>query len=158
MTTTSQVHRFTVNTDIYMLSKVQDWFESFQSAIPYLIWVQCNLVLVEAFTNVVEHAHQDLPPDTPIDIEFTIRPHEVELWVWDYGKPFDLKAQLEISLKKHSAYESIDEIPTGGRGLMIAHSIADTLLYERQPNQRNCFIFVKRFSATLQGITSGKNV
>jgi len=154
MSSVSQVHRLTVNTDIYMLNKVQKWFEGFQQFIPYRVWMQCNLVLVEAFTNVVDHAHQDLPPDTPIDIEFIIRPDEVELWVWDHGKPFDLKAQLEIALKRHASYETIDDIPTGGRGLIIAHRIADTLLYERQPDQRNCFIFVKRFAATPQELAS----
>ena len=148
MSPTSQVYSLTVNTDIYMLNKVQKWFESFQQYIPYRIWMQCNLVLIEAFSNVVHHAHQDLPPDTPIDIEFTIRPDEVELWVWDRGRPFDLKAQLEISLKRHASYDSINDIPTGGRGLIIAHRLADSWRYERQPDQRNCFIFVKRLAET----------
>ncbi len=148
-----QVYRLTVSTDIYQLNRVQEWFAQFQSVLPYHFWMQCNLVLVEAFSNAVDHAHQDLPPSTPIDIEFRIGADAVELWICDHGKPFDLNAQLEISLKRHASYETIDDIPTGGRGLIIAHRIADSLRYERQPDQRNCFIFVKRLPEnTRQGM------
>jgi serine/threonine-protein kinase RsbW len=143
---TPQVYRLTVDTDIYLLRKVQDWFEQFRQILPYGIWMQCNLVLVEAFSNVVDHAHRDLPPTTPIDIEVRVSQEQVELRVWDYGKPFDLQRELKNCLERHSSYDTVDDIPTGGRGLIIAHNIADTLLYERQPDQRNCFIFVKRLA------------
>ncbi len=33
----------------------------------------------------------------------------------------------------------------GGRGLMIIAEVADKLSYERTTNERNCFLFVKKF-------------
>ncbi|MFN3927508.1 MAG: ATP-binding protein [Pseudanabaenaceae cyanobacterium] len=143
MAKTCQVYRLSVPTNIYMLSDVQRWFESLQQTMPQRIWMQCNLVLVEAFTNVVYHAHTYLPEDTPIDIECQVDEEGVELRVWDQGEPFDMEQQIAISLQQHADYKTVADIPTGGRGLIIAHSIADRLSYQRFPDQRNCFIFYK---------------
>jgi anti-sigma regulatory factor (Ser/Thr protein kinase) len=60
--------RLRVTTDIYALSKVQEWFKQFKPQMPNKVWMQCNLALTEGFTNVVCHAHEHLPEDTPIDI------------------------------------------------------------------------------------------
>jgi serine/threonine-protein kinase RsbW len=148
MAQTSQLFQFSTPTDIFRLSQVQNWFETLQEYLPQRLWMQCNLVLVEAFTNVVYHAHADLPEDTPIQIEFVVDGDGAELRIWDYGKPFDMEAQIAISLEQHSDYSNVADIPTGGRGLIIAHSIADRLEYKRFPDQRNCFIFYKKFPST----------
>lgn len=64
------LHQFhiQVNSDIYALGRLQEWFQQFQNLLPKSTWMQCNLVLVEVFTNVVSYAHAGLPEETPIDI------------------------------------------------------------------------------------------
>jgi serine/threonine-protein kinase RsbW len=145
-------YKLAVHTDIYQLSKVQEWFEQFQSQIPRRVWIQSNLVLVEAFTNVVEHAHGHLPESTPIEIELELTDHSLELHIWDYGQPFDMEAEIAKSRAMHEDCVDIQDIPTGGRGLIIAQTIADRLSYVRQPDQRNCFIFYKEFSEPVQAV------
>jgi serine/threonine-protein kinase RsbW len=113
--------------------------------------MQCNLVLVEVFTNVVSYAHEGLSEETPIDIELSIDDTEksLELKIWDYGQPFDLQSEIERLAKeaqKNKDFENIDDIPTGGRGLIIAKTIADDIRYENNVDGRNCFAMTKSFA------------
>jgi serine/threonine-protein kinase RsbW len=139
------------NSDIYALAKLQEWFQQFQNLLPKPTWMQCNLVLVEVFTNVVSYAHEGMPEDTPIDIEIAIdkTAYFLEMKIWDFGEPFDLQAEIEraaMESQKNKNFESIDDIPTGGRGLMIAKTIADELRYDILPDGRNCFVMTKNFA------------
>ncbi len=150
----SQQYHIQVNSDIYALAKLQGWFQQLQNLLPKPTWMQCNLVLVEVFTNVVSYAHEGLAEETPIDIEITIYEIEnfLELRIWDYGKPFDLQAEIEratIEAKKSQNFGNVDDIPTGGRGLIIAKTIADNIRYETTPDGRNCFVMTKSFTTTL---------
>jgi serine/threonine-protein kinase RsbW len=103
------------------------------------------------FTNVVSYAHEGLSEETPIDIEIAINEVEylLEMRIWDFGEPFDLQAEIEraaLEAQKSQDLENIDDIPTGGRGLMIAKTVADTISYETLPDGRNCFVMTKSFS------------
>jgi serine/threonine-protein kinase RsbW len=147
-----QHYHIQVNSDIYALSRLQEWFQQFQNLLPSPIWMQCNLVLVEVFTNVVSYAHAGLPEETPIDIEITIDKISMflELRIWDYGEPFDLQAEVERvtrEAQKNQDFESVDDIPTGGRGLFIAQTVADQIRYETMADSRNCFVMTKYFPA-----------
>ena len=140
-----------VNSDIYALAKLQEWFHQLQELLPSPTWMQCNLVLVEVFTNVVSYAHEGLAEETPIDIEITVNDteHFLEMRIWDFGEPFDLEAEIKravIESKKNQGFESIDDIPTGGRGLMIAKTVADDIRYDTLSDGRNCFIMTKSFA------------
>jgi len=65
-----QTFALRVDTTLDALDQVLTWFESFRNAgIPDPIWAECQLALVEGFTNAVRHAHRALPESTPIDIE-----------------------------------------------------------------------------------------
>lgn len=144
-------YQIRVNSDIYALVQLQGWFQQFQSLLPNIFWMQCDLVLVEVFTNVVSYAHEGLSEETPIDIELYIDDTEkfVELKIWDYGQPFDLQAEIERLVKeaqKNKDFENVDDIPTGGRGLIIAQTIADDIRYENNVNGRNCFAMTKSFA------------
>jgi serine/threonine-protein kinase RsbW len=133
-----------VNSSIYQLSDVQKWFTQFDS-IPHKAWLQCNLILTEGFTNVICHAHDQLPEDTPVDIEVTLLEGALELRIWDLGQPFDLNAELEkLAQQKYDPWD-IDSIPTGGRGLIITKSISDYFSYDRTDDGRNCFLIRKNF-------------
>lgn len=143
-------YRIRVNSDIYALAKLQVWFQQFQNLLPKITWMQCNLVLVEVFTNVVAYAHEGLPEETPIDIEITIHNLEnfLELRIWDYGESFDLASEIERASKQsqqNKDFENVDDIPTGGRGLFIAKTIADDISYETMLDGRNCFLMTKSF-------------
>ncbi len=145
-----QHYHIQVNTDIYALSQLQEWFQQFQNLLPNPTWMQCNLVLVEVFTNVVSYAHAGLPEETPIDIEITINETErfLELRIWDYGEPFDLQAEIErVSREaaKNQDFASVDDIPTGGRGLFIAKTVANEIRSETMVNGRNCFVMIKHY-------------
>ena len=70
----SHKYHIQLNSDIYELAKLQTWFQQFKPFLPNVTWMQCNLVLVEVFTNVVSYAHEGLPQDTPVDIEIKIHP------------------------------------------------------------------------------------
>ncbi len=143
-----QQYHIQVNSDIYALARLQEWFQQFQNLLPKSTWMQCNLVLVEIFTNVVSYAHAGLPEETPIDIEINIDESEkfLELRICDHGEPFDIDAELERVSKEAEKNQDIDDIPTGGRGLMIATTIADEITYAVMPDGRNCFSMLKKFA------------
>ncbi len=146
-----QQYHIQVNSDIYALAQLQEWFQQFQNLLPKPTWMQCNLVLVEVFTNVVSYAHAEMAEETPIDIEITLHGSNnfLELRIWDYGRPFDIQAEIERATIKTQNFENIDDIPTGGRGLIIAQTIADSIRYEITDDGRNCFVMIKNFSTAL---------
>lgn len=109
------------------------WFDEFQTLpLPHKVWLQCQLALIEGFTNAIRHAHAHLPPQTPICIEVQVCDSTVDIRIWDFGPGFDLDSVLAHKLAFN------DTNAEGGRGLRIMHLVADTLSYERTPDQRNC--------------------
>lgn len=142
-----EIHSLQVKTDIYNLTTVQKWFQQFgvtQQTIPQRVLQQMNLLLAEGFANVIYHAHENLSPDTPVEIEVSFFTDAIELKIWDFGKPFDLMQKLEeIQSKKIDVFD-IDNLPTGGRGLQITQAIADRFSYDRI-NNRNCLVIYKNF-------------
>lgn len=100
-------------------------------------WLQCQLALVEGFTNAVRHAHKNLPPQTPIQIVIDVSLKKIVIRIWDYGEPFDLENFIElVSQKDHNWRGS-------GRGIAIMKKVADTLSYERVSEKQNCLTMVK---------------
>jgi serine/threonine-protein kinase RsbW len=149
-----QKYHIQLNSDIYELGKLQTWFHQFKPLLPNLAWMQCNLVLVEVFTNVVSYAHEGLPEVTPVDIEIKIDPISqdrgvMEIKIWDYGQSFDLTAEIERAtcrVQNSQKHLSVEDIPTGGRGLYIAKTVADHISYEPDSDGRNCFVMTKNFT------------
>lgn len=138
----------TVKTDINLLIDVLQWFEQFcQQNLSELSWLgdgganlnlaidMLKLALNEGFTNVVRHAHKNLPKETPIDLELTLWDERLEIRIWDRGEPFEpppLKAP------------DPDKLPIGGYGWFLIRRIADKVVHERCPDGRNCLLLVKR--------------
>ncbi|NEO29433.1 MAG: ATP-binding protein [Symploca sp. SIO3C6] len=89
-----------------------------------------RLALVEAYSNVVRHAHQD-QPHLPVLIRLELRGQEVALEIWDYGQGFDLSTYLppNPSDKQISGY-----------GWLIMKRLMDRVEYRLQDSRdgRNC--------------------
>jgi serine/threonine-protein kinase RsbW len=133
--------KIAVSTDLSLLSQVLVWFDQFkQAALPYAVWLQCQLALAEGFTNAVRHAHQGKPSETPIEIEVSTRSEAIEIRIWDQGSGFD----LEKSLSKIPAF--VDLLAEGGRGLKIIEKSSDVFSYTRTTDDRNCLLIVKNYA------------
>lgn len=123
----------TINTDITALSYLLSWFEQLnqQSVIKQEVWWQCQTLLIEGFTNIVEHAHKGLSPETPINIEAFRSEKSIQISIFSQGEPFD----LEHYLQEVSEFE--DNHQERGRGLKIMSIMADKLSYEQIAE--NCY-------------------
>ncbi|MEO1095679.1 MAG: anti-sigma regulatory factor [Cyanobacteria bacterium J06638_28] len=127
-------------TDLKALKSVLSWFESFHDLpISQEIWLQCQLALIEGFTNVVRHAHAGLPSETAIKIEVTVTDSYLDMKIWDHGPGFDFQSMLERKLQTTTS-----DSP-GGRGLRIMYRVADIVEYARAADQRNCLHIQKQF-------------
>jgi serine/threonine-protein kinase RsbW len=131
-----------VPTDLGALAQVLSWFDQFSHPpIPHVVWLQCQLILAEGFTNAVRHAHQGYPSETPIDIEVSMFTDALEIRIWDRGAPFDLEsklAKMPVGMDKHAE---------GGRGLKLMRRMSDVLTYSRMEDERNCLLAAKRYDA-----------
>ncbi|MBD2448654.1 anti-sigma regulatory factor [Nostoc sp. FACHB-152] len=128
-----------VNTDLGVLSSVLSWFD--QINIPPIsnqqIWWQCQTLMIEGFTNIVEHAHKGLPKETPIEIEVLRSDKSIKIHILSQGAPFDLEQQLQVQS------ELADNELERGRGLKIMAAIADKLSYEKIDDNRYCLFIGK---------------
>ncbi|MEQ9667517.1 ATP-binding protein [Coleofasciculus sp. G2-EDA-02] len=88
--------KLTVNSDLNAVEQILDWYGQIQHLpIPQQVWQLGQIALVEAFTNVVRHAHKGLSKSTPVELEITVSNHRLDMKIWDYGQPFDLDAKLK---------------------------------------------------------------
>ncbi|BAY14841.1 putative anti-sigma regulatory factor serine/threonine protein kinase [Anabaenopsis circularis NIES-21] len=129
-----------VNTDLNASSEILSWFEQINHAqmINQQIWWQCQTLLIEGFANIVEHAHKNLPKETPIEIEVCLANQQMEIRILSRGEAFDLEKQLrEVSELKDNEQER-------GRGLKIMSAIADKLSYEKIADNYYC-LFISKF-------------
>lgn len=133
---------FKVESDLKALDQVLSYFEQVNQAwISRKDWLQCQLALAEGFTNAVRHAHKGLSRDISIEIEIILTQGEIEMRIWDYGKPFDLEGFLKQNTNKDNRWSG------HGQGLPILQQIADHLSYIRINENRNCLIITKQLSA-----------
>ncbi len=82
---------------------------------------QLNVVLTEAMSNAILHAHDD-DPDKTVHISLSISDHELCIRVFDQGRGFDLDAVGEPD--DEGAREH-------GRGLFIIRCVMDVVTYRR---------------------------
>lgn len=137
-----QRKKFQTATNQEALKQVLAWFDGFKSLdIPYDVWLQCQLALIEAVTNAIRHAHEGLPPETPVEIEVTIQPGSVDIRIWDHGPGFDLMHALEQKIA------TTTQDSEGGRGLRIMYQVADDISYEPLGDRRNCLHIHKSYEA-----------
>ncbi|OLP19124.1 ATP-binding protein [Leptolyngbya sp. 'hensonii'] len=134
-----QQDHLTVCSDLAVLTQVQTWFEQFCSrSVQRFSWPEnqlykLNLALAEGFTNAVRHAHQELPPETVIEIDLFLWEDRLEIQIWDQGKPFNPEVLEEPKL---------GTLRQGGYGWFLLRRLADRVVYERQ-GVKNCLLIVK---------------
>ena len=89
-----------------------------------------RLVLVEAYSNVVRHAHRE-QPNLPILVRLELKDRNLHLEIWDHGKGYDLSTYLPP--EPHGYQE-------GGYGWLILNRLMDRVEYRLQVNGRNCLM------------------
>lgn len=129
-----------VNTDLRASPQVLSWFEQMNQPpiTEQQIWWQCQTLLIEGFANIVEHAHKNLPIETPIEIEAVRLNEYIEIRIWSYGEPYNLEQRLQQT----SEFEENKQ--ERGRGLKIISAIADKFSYEPTGDNR-CCLFISKY-------------
>jgi serine/threonine-protein kinase RsbW len=87
-----------------------------------------RLVLVEAYSNVVRHAHRD-KPNLPVLMRLEVKGRDLSLEVWDHGTGFDLSTYLP---------PSPEDRQENGYGWLILNRLMDRVEYRLQVNGQNC--------------------
>ncbi|USR91227.1 anti-sigma regulatory factor [Phormidium yuhuli AB48] len=89
-----------------------------------------RLVLAEAFSNVVRHAHRDRP-HLPVWVRLELKDSDICLEVWDYGRGYNLNEYMAPTP------EAMQE---GGYGWLIMNRLMDHVEYTLQVDMegRNC--------------------
>lgn len=133
--------RLQVETDLHAVNEVLQWFDQFTAPLlPQKFRWQCQIALIEGFTNAVRHAHHHLPQTTPVELELKVFAHWLEMRIWDQGPPFDFEAKLEAL--RHEDCDPLEK--EGGRGLIFMQQLTDELSYARLDDERNCLLMRKR--------------
>ncbi len=102
-----------------------------------------RLVLVEAYSNVVRHAHRD-QPNLPILIRLELKDRDLALEIWDQGRGFDLDTY------RPPVPAAAQE---GGYGWLILHRLMDKVEYQLHVNGLNCL----KLETTLSELGEGED-
>jgi serine/threonine-protein kinase RsbW len=133
---TQHIH---VSTNLGELARILEWFQSLeQASVTDEDWMQCQIALAEGFTNVVTHAHREMPSETPIEIDIDFYVGQIEMRIWDRGPSFQIKERIQTEMPPPDA--------ESGRGLVLLNKITDRIEYTPVDGQRNCLLLVKRSS------------
>ena len=142
----SELH---IPSDLKFLSIVEHWLlGSLEAELGESVdWTrQANrlrLVLVEAYSNVVRHAHKN-QPNLPVLIRLELKDRDLALEIWDHGKGFDLSTYLPPNPndKKENGY-----------GWLIMNRLMDRVEYRLEVNGRNCL----KLEASLPEVPKSSN-
>lgn len=87
-----------------------------------------RLALVEAYSNVVRHAHNE-QANLPVLIRLELKERDIALEFWDRGQGFDLSSYLP---------PNPEDKQEGGYGWLIMNRLMDRVEYHLQADGRNC--------------------
>ena len=87
-----------------------------------------RLALVEAYSNVVRHAHRERP-NLPVLIRLELKDRDLVLEIWDYGEGYDIESYLAPNPESKQEH---------GYGWLILNRLMDRVEYQLQVNGRNC--------------------
>ncbi|BAZ25430.1 putative anti-sigma regulatory factor [Kalymmatonema gypsitolerans NIES-4073] len=138
----SELH---VPSDLKFLTIVENWLlgcleVQFKGSVDWSMQSsRLRLVLVEAYSNVVRHAHKD-QPYLPVLIRLELKDTDIVLEVWDQGKGFDLSSYLP---------PNPTDKQEGGYGWLIMHRLMDKVEYQLEVDGANCL----KLEVTLPKVT-----
>jgi serine/threonine-protein kinase RsbW len=89
-----------------------------------------RLALVEAYSNVVRHAHRD-QPQVPVIMRLEWSDRTIRLEVWDRGDGYDLNTYTA---------PSPEDFQDGGYGWLILNRLMDKVEYRLRIGGQNCLI------------------
>jgi serine/threonine-protein kinase RsbW len=127
----------TIPSESRMLSVARSFVEAICHAHQLDRSLTHTLVLVtgEAFTNIVRHAHRNVP-HAQMEIRLQFLADAIALTFQDQGAPFDLSTVPELAP---------GELRIGGRGVYLMRSLMDELTCQPRPDQSgNVLRMVKR--------------
>lgn len=87
-----------------------------------------RLALVEAYSNVVRHAHRE-QSQIPVLLRLELKNRDIALEIWDHGTGYDLATYLP---------PSPEDRQEGGYGWLIMNRLMDKVEYRLQVNGQNC--------------------
>jgi serine/threonine-protein kinase RsbW len=87
-----------------------------------------RLALVEAYSNVVRHAHKN-QPHLSVTLRLQLDDRDLALEIWDHGEGYDLSTYLA---------PSPDAMQEHGYGWLILNRLMDRVEYQLQANGGNC--------------------
>lgn len=99
-----------------------------------------RLALVEAYSNVVRHAHKE-QPNIPILLRVEFKQRDIAIEIWDYGAGFDMSTYFP---------PNPDDRQEGGYGWLIMNRLMDKVEYQLQVNGANCL----KLEATIPELTN----
>lgn len=124
-----------VPSDLKFLTVIEEWLLGFlridlEGRTDWPKWEnRLRLVIVEAYSNVVRHAHQNRP-QLPVVLKLELSPDCVHIEVWDQGQGFDLGTYLPPAPEQYQE---------GGYGWMILNRLMDKVEYQAKgEGQGNC--------------------
>ena len=123
-----------VPSDLRFLTVVENWLlTSMEMELgDHVDWPRHSnrwrLVLAEAYSNVVRHAHRE-QPHIPVLLRLELKERDIALEVWDQGKGYDLSDYAEPVPEK---------MPDGGYGWLIMTRLMDRVEYVLQTGSGNC--------------------
>lgn len=126
-----------IPSDLKFLGVVENWLlESLAAELKdNELWpqmaVRLRLALVEAYSNVVRHAHKD-NPELPVTLRLTLAEPLVTIEIWDFGQGYDIETYLT---------PAPEERQEGGYGWMILSKLMDKVQYQLQAQEgQNCLM------------------
>ncbi|PSB23842.1 ATP-binding protein [Stenomitos frigidus] len=105
-----------------------------------------RLVLVEAYSNVVRHAHKDQPA-LPVLIRLELQERDIALEIWDHGTGYDVAAYME---------PTPELMQEGGYGWLILNRLMDRVEYQLQVDGQNCLKMEASLPESVQTAEAGK--
>jgi len=114
-----------------------------------LVNFSCNmsfgvkLSVAEAVNNSIIHAYNK-EQGHEVEIVFSLYSDRLVIKVCDTGKQMNPEILSDtIKSDSFSEQDNIEDMPTGGRGILIINKMMDTVTYETS-NNKNCFIMTKK--------------
>jgi serine/threonine-protein kinase RsbW len=103
-----------------------------------------HLALEEAFINAVKHGNK-LNPDKDVQIDYSIDPEKIEIFVSDQGEGFNPKVVPDPRVGENLYKPE-------GRGLLLINSYMDVVQYNKRGNRVHMIRYKEK-----PGLTKGTN-